>query len=526
MLLEAHSIYSQSFSGFIGFGQRPFNYAAAAYVDFTMSQANLNAGGGNVPMYTFTSGQPDPSCATSGVQKPIVGYQNGVFVDNTAIFFPWAIASNSGGLTCVIPHGVLMTYTPANGPFNSNTGTPNQWQWHDMNADSPYATRGCSPADTTHYCPMSFNSGVPVGHHIYLLPDFLAVKPVFAMITTTGGFPNFVYNYQDANNVGFSSGTGWSTGGYDGRYVYMSPTNTNTKLVQKDTLVDADNSLSASGWKGFSPKTNSCAGGDGFTNFTGNLGMAIVNNRYVYSIPTSTGSVMSIYDNTGDFQSCAAWKSIDLSLLGTSGHPSLSAAGIVSSQVTGFAGAIIAITNNDTSNGTVYLYCIPWSFTRGSGGSLQSSIVARVQVGHFTSGTFHYDDPSSAGAVWQAFDLSTLTGNSAWAAHNLGPKNFVSQGAMQSVLSGYQLGWINPTTWSVIFSSANAKYYLTHQPTKALSDATAWSLIPVDANYSNNSFGGPFDSVNAMIYPSGYQPPANKSTSLVVMIQATLPAGI
>lgn len=157
---------------------------------------------------------------------------------------------------------------------------------------------------------------------------------------------------------------------------------------------------------------------------------------------------------------------------------------------------------------------------------MQSSIVARVQVGHYTAGTFNYDDPTSPSAVWQAFDVSTLAGNPTWVAHSLGPKKFASQGAMQSVLSGYQLGWVNPASWTVMLSAANAGFYLTHQPAKALNDPSGWSVMPVDANLSNNTYGGPFDSVNGIIYPSGYQPPANKSTNLVVMIQGTLPGGI
>lgn len=534
-------------SGLVAFGPI-FTYATGSFASFTLTSGNLNGGvSGSIPLY---SGSYKAGCPAA-TNLPIVGYQNAVFIDGTVIYLPWGVQAG-GGLSCVPPHGVLMTYTPATGAFNSNASS--QWQWTDLrtltdpHTGAAYNAGGnCALTDTVHDCPGGYNSLIAdtANHNIYLLPDAKATGPVVAMIHTTGGVGSFVYSFADISQI-FSGGTtGWSIGAIDTAHglLYFNPTNTNEKFVQYAT---ANNTSSGTvlnpttGWTGFDPVQNACTGGDGFVNllnpfneYTGTLGMVIVNNRFVYSIPTSTANVMAIFDSgaagTNNLRSCANWKALVLSNLGKPGYPSLT--GAAASQVFGFAGGVLATTTaggvQDTVSGTVYLYMIPWSVSRGTGASQQSSLACRVQVGHYVASAFSYDDPTLSTATWSCFDLSSLANNINWTIQGLlTPPVIVSQGSNQSALSGYQLGDLDAASFHVIFAAANSPFFVTHDPNRALSDVAGWAVVPNFAHYSNNTYGFAHDTTNRIIYPAPYQSPADGFSGRVVLNQFTLPSGI
>lgn len=531
------SVGGTPFTG--GFTYSPISYGAST--EFKMTQGNLGAGWPSNS--TWPAGCP-------AATMPRIGYQNAYWDSNagTAFLLPWSIPNpNKGsGLGCVAPHGAIAMFTPATGSFNSNNN--GQWAVKDMDADAPFAANGCAPTVTSTPCPHSFNSYWIVDwlgathHRLYMLPDIKAgLNCVFPMMVTSNGAAGLSVNYL---NCGASPGPnitagkfGWSTGACDGvKYCYANPTNTNTTVLQKDVTVDSDSSLSTSGWTTFSPVNCGAgvSGPDGLAGFTGSLGSAMVPQqatgagRYFFSIPTSSNETLAIFDSGASqgnvFAGCGHWSGLVLTNLNTPGHPSLVGAAV--SKITGFAGAVVVTTNNDTNAGTVYLYMIPWSY-QGGGGN-QSSLVVRVQVGHYSSGTFVYDfNASSPSTIFNAFDLNTLCPNNpTWRSNSLGACTHTDRGGSQPVVGGFQLGFTTKNG-NVLLTQANGLFIAIHNPNNAINDPAGWTLINRDPNYADNSYGAAYDSSgNGTLYPGSYELPAAGNSSNSIAIKIPLNSGV
>jgi hypothetical protein len=93
----------------------------------------------------------------------------------------------------------------------------------------------------------------------------------------------------------------------------------------------------------------------------------------------------------------------------------------------------------------------------------------------------------------------------------LGAATFTLGPSSENVLSGYQSSWINTTSGLIGFGPADAKYALAHDPTHALTDPSGWTLIEIPTGFPSgvnhmgvNNFGGPYDPVNHVLYPSTF----------------------
>ena len=473
----------------------PFNYLdlSGSFIHFTPGTTTLPG----IPTHAFSAANV----------RPQVGYQGGDFVNGMAIYPPWQVqpVSSAGGtISSGVPQGVVLAYIPANDPFDSNSANPPQWVWYDMQSNPAYSSTcpSANPGRGGVYCPVGYNSGIVAGNSYYLVPADVNQFPVFVRIDTAaaeGIGSAAAYSFVSGTRSTFGT-PGWATGIYDGRqYIYYAPTVTNGNIVRHDTTQDS-NGISATGWAHFDPSAGcSPIAYPLLQHAKGYLSSTWDGHRYIYFV-TNQDTFLIRYDTSGDFNSCASYTGFDMSLLGLANQPGLTGNGLAR-NLHGFGGAVVGMSGDAKQ----YLYLIPWTASRSNESIVLSSTCARVQVGAYSNGVWSATDLTSPTAMWEAFDLSSLAANTAWAGNNLGPAFYGSslqslQG--QSVIAGFQLGWVNLYSGYVGFGAGDAQFWVLHNPAGALNDASSWTVAPVDKTMGNQNYGGPYDAVHQQFYPS------------------------
>jgi uncharacterized protein (TIGR03437 family) len=441
-----------------------------------------------------------PPC---GSNLLLTGYQGGDMVNGVAIYPPWVTAGTAGEAWQIL-NSVIIWFN--GGSFT----TASSWGQHDMDEDAGYSST-CPNTSTTgyvSYCPGGYNSGIVVGSNYYLVPGAAATLPVYAMINTagSGGLSNGA-NYSYVNGSVVTSGSlGAATGFYDGRYVHYIPS-VDTVWVRHDTTQDSGNKLSTSGWS-FLNLVNTC----GLPSKSW-LGGVWDGHRYAYGLPGTgnpASSIMVRFDSAAPF-GCSAFTEIDLSQLGTTGYPQVQGSGAVS-DLRGLSGGVIAIDGN-TTNGTVWLYGIPWetSKTSFSGTQTLGTTAFRVICGTYAGGVFTPADVTSSSAVYEVVDLSFLLTNPEFLANgwNTSPGTyFTSSTALRGepTVGGFQLGWFNPMTGRAVFNASDGLFELEFNPSAHLWDPTGIYVgLADDPDLAKNNFGGPisFGGIGqTVIYPS------------------------
>jgi len=451
-----------------------------------------------------------PPCGSNLV---LTGYQGGDMVNGLAIYPPWSVPPTASASWEVL-NSAIIWYN--GGSFNEATS----WGVHDMDADAGYSSTcpNTSSSGYVNYCPGGYNSGIVVGDNYYLVPGEDASLPVYVMINTagSGGLSDSAnYSYVNGSVVAAGSALGAATGFYDGRYVHYIPS-IQTRWVRHDTTQDTGNKLSSSpsAWASVDLSSDCGYPSESW------LGGTWDGHRYGYGLPETGPNASSILvriDTTAPF-GCSAFTEFDLSKLGEYSQPQVQGSGSID-HLRGFAGAVIAIDGN-TTNGTAWLYAIPWETYKTSftGAQTLGNTAFRVICGTYTDGTFTAADITSPSALYEVVDLDYLLTDPLFASigwTKIPGMTFTSATgpsvlAGQPTIGGFQLGWFNPTTGRVIFNAADGAFEVEFDPSKHLWDPTGTYIgLALNPALGENNYGGPASlgpTGATVIYPSTPSP--------------------
>ena len=484
----------------IGLSQSPpqFNTLATTIATFTPSPSTLPG----LPTTTLATIPP--------LTVPTVGYQGGDLVNGKVLYYPWEVIS--GDIAEGIPQGVILSYNGAVTGFNTASG--GNWSVFNMTTLlnlPPYTVAG-------------FNGAVIVGNMVYLIPASISASyPVFVQYDASRALtvPNAYQVFAAPANGGILGWAyGWCGGVYDGKYLYYTPSVSNGNIVRYDPSTPFNPNTPGSSWSSFNMATSLTSAAAGFQS------AVYDGHRFIYFIPTAN-KLLVRFDtqygtpgtpNPSAFTTAAAYKTFDPTQIGSSGYPPFTGEGNVQ-NLQGFTGAAVAWDSTDANE---YLYFVPWAtFPDGTQGGLGTAVLestaARMRVGTQTGSTWSYVDvtgtdiPHTAAPNWQIFDLQNLLTNPQWAT-NVSTLGWPAYPALyptgpyagQSMMAGFQLAWIDTvgTEQRVAFGAAVSQFWVEHDVSRDLTDAAGWYVAQVPSTHRNGSFGGAWDPVHRIIYPS------------------------
>ena len=249
-----------------------------------------DAGSGGWSVFDTTT-LPSPS--DSGV--PVAGFAGATFDGQYLYFIP------AGGYVAghqLVRDGLVARFdTAADASFED----PSNWAVFDTSTTNPAA--------------VGFYGGVYDGHYVYPVPsrnvsnvvNGLAVRfDTSAQFEDAAAWTNFDLALDlDTNAVGYS------TGAFDGRYVYFAP-NATTLAVRYDT--QSGTFATPSAWSKYnllSVIDEASADAAGSTS-SAHFGESSFDGRYVYFVANSGPPVLVRYDTQGAFDDAAAWSSINI----------------------------------------------------------------------------------------------------------------------------------------------------------------------------------------------------------------------
>jgi hypothetical protein len=247
-----------------------------------------DAGSGGWSVFDMTT---LPSTSDSGV--PVAGFAGATFDGHYLYFIP------TGGYLVghsLVRDGLLARFDPT---ADASFGDPAHWSVFDTSTTNPAA--------------VGFYGGVYDGRYLYPVPSRTVTNQdngVAVRFDTTAPF-------QDAAawtsfNLGVDldvSAVGYSTGAFDGRYVYFAP-NSTTVAVRYDTQGGFSTAGAWSTYDLFSV-INATKGDAGSTS-SAHFGESAFDGRYVYFVANSGPPVLVRYDTQGAFNDVAAWAAIDI----------------------------------------------------------------------------------------------------------------------------------------------------------------------------------------------------------------------
>lgn len=473
---------------------------------------------------------------------PSEGYQGGRWLppdsnypNGAAVFIPWQYGT-------AIPQGVVLVYKGGpGGVFHcvGNTQCLANWEWFDL------TTLGLTcPATFT--CPTnatekSYVGNLPMDNNgwLYFIPDLtgIAAGSVFIRYNThgSGGFTNAA-NYQGfiapcqttakpgcaatSPSTQLGSGYGWCGATFDGRYIYYAPTKGGTTVNNNVVRYDTTQPFTIQNFQHVDLSTLS--GGSTLDSY---LSAEYDGVRYVYFMPTS--GAMARYDTqTGNFTS-TGWSFMNLSSLGTSGHPQvIGISNLAAIQANGYyVGGQMVWNSADTVE---YMYMAPFATKpcagiAGQSGSnfgcaIPQSQVIRMPVATCSggtpgaqgcAGTFTPLDIFASGFVWGIYDLAGLTTNQAWTAGGLpypplliNTPHAFALGNQLSV-GGFQLTWLNTHNTAdpiVGFVTQIGQFFVRHHVGAAIFDPSGWDVSIISNNQFVGCMGGGYDTVNQLLY--------------------------
>src|ERR1700735_4324715 len=296
----------------------------------------------NILALTWSSFKPTASLLPG---LPVVGsgfaqgYQGGFVANNIAYFVPWQWNAK-------IPHGVILAYNGGpTGTFGCTDAPCADWQYWDMST-LPITCPGYACSSNSSARGFVAN---PVfdGTYWYLFPDIADLATGFAPVLlryngfgitnafnySTVGLPcrdpadtaacagSTVSTYTGGGTA-TSTGYGWCSGVFDGRYVYYAPTNggasgINTNLLRYDTTLP----FALAGLSHYDLVALAGGGVNG-----GFESSAYDGHQKMYFLPTNGGD-MVVYDKTLSFTASTSYKAFNFSSLGTSGNPLVTGSG-------------------------------------------------------------------------------------------------------------------------------------------------------------------------------------------------------
>ena len=460
-----------------------------------------------------------PTLATPNGLVPSVGWQDGVFVNQQAIYFPWGVLPSSGtgweaGLET--PQSVILAYNGSAETAGFND--VNNWSWFNL------TTLNWQGKGTLPNTPAGYTGGAVDGNMVYPAPNGQNADPIFIAydssqpLTSPAAYQTFVPPPTVTPKGGTPSpGTGslgpkygWCEAVSDGRYVYYVPNMNPSGYVGNIVRYDTTQPFSTlSSWSAFNMQTKINQGAAAFQS-------AVYDGyRFVYYIPFRETLIVR-YDSWGGgsapnpsaFTNAASYTLFDPTQLNTTGHPTVSGQGSPANLV-GFTGAAVAW---DSAHANEYLYLVPWgSFPNNQQNPVLQSTTARVRIGTQSGSTWTYVDftstTTSAAAApnWELYDLSQLTINPAWPTTwpTVYPAS-VTLFAGQSTIAGWQIAFVTTTPLSMVGFVPDASQYLVEQNVDHdLFDPSGWYVAPpVPAGYHEGTMGGPYDPVNQILYPA------------------------
>jgi uncharacterized protein (TIGR03437 family) len=460
--------------------------------------------------------------ADGPVERASVGYQGGDLVGGKVIYWPWAVSgggsSISGAVGGSINQGVVLSYDASITGFDASS----HWKFFDM---TTLQTPGAAGAK-------GYNGAVIANGYAYPVPHghLSGNLPTFVKYDTSKAIDDpAAYQTVGAPPRGGVLGPdyGWCTGVFDGRYVYYVPAQdldgvgAHGNIVRYDTTTPFD--LSAGGWAHFD-MTPSYPAAAGFQS------AAYDGHRFIYYVPF-LATVIVRYDtqygspgipNPAGFNNPVAYKTLDPTSLGTNGLPDVTGQGSVS-NLRGFTGAQVVW---DASHTNEYLYLVPWGSSPVINGvPTLMSTAARVRIGTQSGNTWSYvditgtDSPATAPPDWEIFDLTNLTANPQWQVNGWPLPAVYPEGdplAGQNMIAGWQLSFVNTAGPSprVGFSANMSQYWVEHDVGHALSDPEGWYVAQVPPQLRPGTFGGAYDAVNQIFYPSSPSVPLVQANGL------------
>ena len=444
---------------------------------------------------------------------PSVGYQDGSYAANKAVYFPWQTANGGNSwLSAIadsIPQSVILTYDAAEGVSGFNN--PANWGFFDL-MNLNWAGKGSVPNT-----PAGFQGGAVIGNMTYPTPNAAHQNPVFFSydasqpVTSPSAYETFVPPPQGG---ALGSQYGWCTAITDGRYVYYVPLSDKTNgasgnIFRYDTTMPFSD---VSSWTSFDMAYSVSTSASAYQS------AAYDGYRYIYFIPFHK-NVITRYDTWGggsgpdpaSFTNPASYSIFDPTTLNAPGKPVVTGQGNPA-KLAGFTGAAVSW---DSAHQNEYLYFVPWAVypgnaTGGVGAGAQNPVLqsttARVRIGTMSGSTFTAIDifTNSGAADWEIYDLLNLTTNSAWPsswAKVFGADAGAFEG--QSEIAGYQIAFVTTSPGPVVgYVADKSQYFVQHIVDKDLFDPSGWYVSPVPPGYKGGTMGGGYDEANHILYPS------------------------
>ncbi|MGO4881678.1 MAG: hypothetical protein ACLP59_12750 [Bryobacteraceae bacterium] len=498
-----------------------FNIMTTNINSFTPGTATLTG----LPTVTVTNSDGSQS------QAPSVGYQDGAFLEDKAIYFPWQVSN--GGTTWVevikngIPQSVILSYDATSGVAGFNN--PANWTWFDLST-LDWAGKGTVPNS-----PAAFQGGTVVGNIVYPAPNsghpyavFIAYDASQAL-NSPSAYQTFV---PPPRGGALGDKYGWCSGTNDGRFIYYAPLSDplvgNSGNILRYDTTGAFSDLSS--WANFDLGENISPNAESFQS------AVYDGNRYIYFIPFHKNLIVR-YDTWGGgssanpaaFTNPASYTLLDPTQLNSPGYPAASGLGNPANLL-GFTGTAVAW---DSAHQNEYLYLVPWAtfpgnVTGGVGQGAQDPVLqstaARVRIATQNGAAWTSVDitstttSSSTSPNWEIFDLNTLTQNQAWPA-TWGKVFPADAGAFagQSAIAGWQIAYNVTTPFPMVgFVPDKSQYFVQHSVDHALADPSGWYVAQVPSGYHGGTMGGGYDATDQMLYPSAPGTP-------LFVIQFTVP---
>jgi hypothetical protein len=222
----------------------------------------------------------------TSIDSTVNGYAGAVFDGRYVNFVPFA-QSQQGGTS-----NVLARFdTQAPGGFAARAS----WSTFQITRAVPRAT--------------VFTGSIFDGQRLYFLP-FPETPEVLAIYDTTGLIDD-ANSWRSVDLPG-DAGAGWYAGGFDGRYVYLTPAGTTSNVASRCDTRGTDGCANATSWTQFDMhRLPLAAPGASFPQYFG----ATFDGKYMYFVPYSVRSIPVRFDTSGEFTDPGSWTTFDLSTL-------------------------------------------------------------------------------------------------------------------------------------------------------------------------------------------------------------------
>ena len=485
---------------------------------------------------TITATNPDGST----VVLDSIGYQDGVFINGTVIYFPWQVLDGAttwlDAIHNAIPQSVMLSYSAGAGIDGFDN--PSKWSWFDLRT-LPYEGKGTiQPGNLDYNLPVGFMGGTIVGNVVYPTPNGVHPYPVFVAYDVSRPFdsPGSYQTFVPPPMGGpLGAKYGWCSATSDGRYVYYAPL-ANTINGDSGNIFRYDTTQpfgDIGSWSNFDMGTSISPDAESFQS------VAYDGYRFVYFVPFHKKLIVRYDTWGGDYTSNPAafsnpesYNTLDPTQLGTAGYPTIAGQG-TTVKLWGFTGAAVAW---DSARENEYLYFVPWATfpgnrTGGAGQGAQNPVLqstaARVRIGTQSGSVWNYVDITStttnpeAAPDWEMYDLSLLTENAAWptAWAKVYPAAAGSF-AGQSTMAGWQMTFVSTSPAPAVgFIPDTAQFVVEHNVDHSLSDPSGWyvaqvplccaqappTLCPGAGNCG--TMGGGYDPDHGILYPSSPENP-------------------